>query len=255
MKKLLFILVLCTLIFTFNSLVVHATYDEIPPLIDDADLFSSSEEQTLTNAVMYLYEEYDYDIYLITIGSLDGYPLSDWAEEFPLNRDRGGVVFIINMEPDNRGYYTQENNPGLYVFTDKAYDAIDDDVQPLLADGDYYDAFLEFLYLTEEFLIAAESGEYYGTGFDLSDYTQYAGLSILFGIFIAFIVNKILVKQMNTAVEAAEASNYLKSGSLNITVSRDRFLYENTTRVAIPKKSSSGGGSSGGGSRGRGGSF
>jgi len=61
----------------------------------------------------------------------------------------------------------------------------------------------------------------------------------------------VMASQLKSVRPQTAARNYMKPNSLNLTVSRDLFLYRTVTRTPRPKSNSSSGGrgSSGGGSR------
>ena len=71
-------------------------------------------------------------------------------------------------------------------------------------------------------------------------------ISILVGVGLAMFIVGRMKAQLKTVRFQAAAGDYMKSGSLNITESRDVFLYNTVTRTAKPKNTDSG--SSGGSS-------
>jgi uncharacterized protein len=68
------------------------------------------------------------------------------------------------------------------------------------------------------------------------------------GLIVALIVILILRGQLKSVRYRAAASDYIKPGSMKVTVSRDMFLYRTVSRRPRPKSNSSSGFS--GGSRG-----
>ena len=81
-------------------------------------------------------------------------------------------------------------------------------------------------------------------------------MCLLAPLLIAFIMMKKKLKKMKTAVENDYAANYIKPGSMNLTMSRDLFLYSRVTKTEKPKSSSETHTSSSGRTHGgRGGSF
>ena len=60
-------------------------------------------------------------------------------------------------------------------------------------------------------------------------------ISILIGVAIGFLVVGVMKSQLKSVRSQDSASNYLTEGSLNLTCSTDRFLYQNTTRTPRPK--------------------
>ena len=80
-------------------------------------------------------------------------------------------------------------------------------------------------------------------------------LAIGIGVIIAAVVMMILKGQLKSVKMEHGAANYTRMGSMNVTASRDTFLYHTVSRTAKPKNnsgsssSSSGGSFSGGSSR------
>ena len=65
---------------------------------------------------------------------------------------------------------------------------------------------------------------------------------------MGFVLSLIIVGRMKAKLKTVRfqpaANSYMKAGSMNITESRDLFLYNTVTRTAKPKDNDSGGGSS-----------
>ena len=83
-------------------------------------------------------------------------------------------------------------------------------------------------------------------------------IALVSGLIFAGIVCAALASTLRSVRRKASASDYLKSGSLDIQHSHDMFMYSNTTRRAKPKNNSGSRthfGSSGRSHGGRGGSF
>ena len=82
-------------------------------------------------------------------------------------------------------------------------------------------------------------------------------IALIVGAVVGLIVVSTMKSKLKTVRPRREAHEYTRPGSMNVTVSRDLYLYRTVTRRPKPKDSGSSGGRSGGGSRsgGRGGSF
>jgi hypothetical protein len=154
------------------------------------------------------------------------------------------------------GYGSERDDEFMGIFPRLAADAITMDdidyitnlITPYLSDGDYAWAFSEF----------ADQCEIYING-HINGYPFPAGtmviVSLVIGFVVALIATGIMRAQLKSVHYKAAAGDYLKAGSLQVTRSRDIFLYRNVTRQAKPKNTSSSGGSSGGGRNVGGGSF
>ena len=116
-----------------------------------------------------------------------------------------------------------------------------------LSDGEYYEGFMKFADLCEEFIIKAQSGEPYDVE-NLPEETipfyMIFLISLVVGFVIALIVTGVMRSRMKTVHMKPDAADYMKDGSLHINRSRDIFLYHQVTRTAKPKEESSGGGGS-----------
>ena len=116
-----------------------------------------------------------------------------------------------------------------------------------LSDGEYYEGFMKFADLCEEFIIQAQSTEPYDVE-NLPEETipfyMIFLISLVVGFVIALIVTGVMRSRMKTVHMKPDAADYMKKNSLNLTRCGDMFLYNQVSRTAKPKEDSSGGGSS-----------
>ncbi|MBD9097606.1 MAG: TPM domain-containing protein, partial [Ruminococcaceae bacterium] len=115
-----------------------------------------------------------------------------------------------------------------------------------LSDGDYAAAFDTFAELCDDFITKARTGKPYDSG-NMPKEPMKPGW-ILVAVIVGFILSFITVGSMKNKLKTVRfqpaANSYMKAGSMNITESRDLFLYNTVTRTAKPKDNDSGGGSS-----------
>ena len=90
----------------------------------------------------------------------------------------------------------------------------------------------------------------YGDGYDRNDYYEEESspgilLSVIIGLVLALFPPLVMKGQLQSVRMQASAGNYEKTGSRNITLRRDIFLYHTVNRVPKPKETQnrSGGGS------------
>ncbi len=243
MMKKLFAVLIAFMIFLSLSIPISA---QSLAVVDEADVFTNEQELLLSAQIENIRAQYDFDITLITTTDTGGYSVEDYADFHPaVDKSRNVIIFAMDLQ--GREYFTIDTTGGA-VITDAALDKIDADVVPLLSDGDYFSAFSTYVNLVDTFMYAAASGEpYSGEPLGAGDIALALLIGLIGGLIIAFAVTGIMIANMNTARTKHEAASYVKQGSFILGQSHDRFLYENTTRTPIPKKSSSGGGSSRGG--------
>jgi uncharacterized protein len=114
-------------------------------------------------------------------------------------------------------------------------------IAPFLKNGEYAAAFETFAEECESYIDVEINGEPF-------PFLRVLVVSLAMGAIVALIVTGILKGQLRSVRAKAGASDYVRPGSMNVTVAREFFLYRTVTRRAKPKSSSSSGGG-GGGSR------
>ncbi len=250
MKKSL-IFLLGILFFCVSSLPALA---QTPPLYpwhqvyDEADLLTETEKEALNGAIYDVNTEHGINIIVLTTDylwnglSIEGVADAAFREYGPLPN---GAIFAICM--NTRDWTVQGYGRVREVYTEDVLDRLEDQCIPLLSNGDYAEAFQTFAAVTDEAITLHDAGTPYQSPIPW-------GTVLLIGFgggfAVALVVVLIMKGQLKSVRGQSAAKEYLKQGSLNVTVSRDLFLYNTMTRVPKPKSNSSGGGSrSGGGGR------
>ena len=175
----------------------------------------------------------------------------DYADDFfdyndyGMGEDKSGILFLITMS--ERKWCISTHGEAIQIFTDAGQEYMTDNFGSYLSDGEYYEGFMKFADLCEEFIIQAQSGEPYDVE-NLPEETipfyMIFLISLVVGFVIALIVTGVMRSRMKTVHMKPDAADYMKDGSLHINRSRDIFLYHQVTRTAKPKEESSGGGGS-----------
>lgn len=141
----------------FSSLSLAAEAERL--VVDDAMLFSSSEESMLEETAAVLSDQYDMDIVIVTTDNAQGKSAREYADDYfdyqgyGRGADYSGILFLIDM--DNREAYISTSGEGIRYLTDERIERILDEVfDSGLTEGDYYGAASGFLRKTEEYLQA-----------------------------------------------------------------------------------------------------
>ncbi len=265
MKKLIysvfFALALCMVTAAPN---VKAEEDyEVQRLTDAADILSDSEEEEIAEQLDDVSEEYDMDIAITTVETLEGYSPKSYAElcyEL-LEYKEDGMILLISMEDTGGGrdvYIRPMGDCDIDVVTKDGAQYMIDSIVPELKDGEYAEACEEYISLTYEFF---DQVEYGGEPYDgnhmpktWKDWLLNGLISLGIGLVIAFLIVNAMRMKLKSVAPNESAADYMRPGSMNVSESRDMFLYRNVTRRAKPKNNSSGGGRSSGGG-GAGGKF
>ena len=258
MKKkitaMIFALILClcavTPAFAANS---DGFVGECNRLNDAANLLTDSEEAELLAKLDEISLRQQMDVTVATVTNLGNCDTAaECADEvyefssFGYGQSKDGLMLLISAE--ERDWAISTCGYGITAFTDAGIQYIGEQMVEDLGDGNYAAAFNTFAELSDDFITKSREGEPY----DKSNLPKgplsivWIVISILVGIGLAMFIVGRMKAQLKTVRFQAAAGDYMKSGSLNITESKDTFLYNTVTRTAKPKNTDSG--SSGGSS-------
>ncbi len=214
---------------------------------DDAALISDEEEQKLEQECDRISKEHHAGVYIITTENFGTGDIEDWQrkifEEYELGADCGesGIMLAISMAERDWGIVAF--GTAQEAFTTYGREQLGEHILDDLSEGEFYDAFLRYVSLADDYFTKAEEGEPY------SEENGYSGGStILGGILSAFILSLLVSfflvrswkKGMNTRVRQNGAMPYLREESFHLYQQTDQFLYHNVSRTKKQKQSSSG---------------
>ena len=242
--KRLFSLLLCLLLLAGLCLSVGAEGEHSPRLLDSSNLLSASEQQALTEKLNALSEENNFDLVIITVDTLEGREPRDAADDlydyggYGMGAERSGVLLLLAMQ--TRDWWISTRGEGIDAI-DPNLDAISDRILPDLSDGSYYNAFSTFA----DLCVSCVSGLRSGGRAEIRAPFNFGGKligSLVIGAIIAAIVCAILSKQLKSVTQKQNAADYVRPGSLNVTQSRDIYLYSNVTSTPrVQQQNRSGG--------------
>lgn len=233
-KKLIAIIPVFILMMTMCMMTAFAA--DAPRLVDDADLLSDSQEDALIKKLDDLSEKLEMDVVVYTKPDLGPYVNSqsyadDLYDEFGYNSTNGGVLLLISME--ERDWAVSTYAKAHKILNDKRLGKLVDSFTPALKSGDYNKAFNDF---ADGFEKQVKASKFVSPIFLL--------ISPAVGLLVGFIYAGHLKSQLDSVKMAANANDYIREGSFNLTGQRDTFLYNDIKRTHIER--SSGGGGSGG---------
>ncbi len=222
-----------------------------PRVVDDADLLTASEESALLAKLDEISVRQQADIVVVTVDTLDGQTPMDYADDFyddngyGFGEKRDGVLPLISME--DRDWWISTTGYGITAITDAGIDYISEKFLSDLSDGEYADAFTIYADLCDDFFTQAKTGQPYDVGHMPKEPFNIAWnlfVAAIVGFVIALIATNIMKGKLKTVRFQSAANSYVKANSMNVTESRDLFLYTQVARHAKPKETSSSGGSS-----------
>lgn len=215
---------------------------------DGENLLSDREEVQLSQKLQDLSDKYDIEIFIVTASGFGGETAEDYADTCWKERKSGndGILFLFSMA--KRQWYIYTAGSCMSIFDDRELDSLEDAVVAKLKANDPGGAANAFVKTSTSILQDYEK--------EKASWAWKTPL-ICFGIgaVIALIVVLIMAAQHKNVRRKAQAGDYVKPGSFQLTQCLDLYLYQTTTRRRRPQNTGSGGGSSGRSHGGRGGSF
>lgn len=215
-------------------------------LQDQASVLTEEESREIQSLLDEVSVQLKFDLDIVTVDTLDGYTVQDYADdwydycEFGYGSNRDGALLLISMEERDR--YISTCGYGITAFTDAGITYIGEQMSDDLSAGNYAEAFRTFVRFGNQFVTQARDGD----PFDKSDLPKkplsmiWIAISLAIGFGIAKIIVGSMKSQLKTVRAQAAASSYVREGSMNVTESRDLFLYHKVDRTEKPKNNSSG---------------
>ena len=243
--------VIFTALICMTLAVASFAESDMPRLIDDADLLTDSQESTLLSKLDEISRRQQADVVIITVDALDGYSPMEFADDcydyfgYGFGEDRDGVLLLVSME--SRDWWMSTCGFGITAITDAGIEYISEKFLSDLSDGNYEDAFTVYAELCDEFFTQAKTGEPYDRGNMPKEPFDVGGsllVAAVVGVVTALVATNIMKNKLKSVRMQSAAGSYVKQDSMNITESRDLFLYTHVDRHAKPKETSSSGGSS-----------
>ena len=267
MKKQFLSGILCFIWMLTLSVSAYAA-QEIPMVMDHAELLSQDEAALLENRAGDLGEEYHTHVVIVTVDSLDGKSAQAYADDYfdqngyGYGIDKNGILFLLAME--EREWYISTSGDTIFAVTDYGVQQLGNAaLDGGLSSGDYYEAFDAYLNTLEYYLSADQAGS------PMDGYADYSGdyyhgdreevvypqkkrvnwlLSVGLGLAAAGITVLLMITSMNTRRRQFGATSYIQDGSFRLSTMQDLFLYSSVSKIRRPENTGgsrhSGGGSS-----------
>ncbi len=250
-SSLICILVLCLMTWSPAWVAADTIPAErlLPRLVDNADLLTDTEESNLLGRLDQISETQQCDVVIVTTNSLDGKSSTQYADDFfdyngyGMGTDYSGILLLISME--DRDWAMSTHGFGIDAFTDAGLEYLEDQFLTDLSNGYYVDSFTAYANTCDDMLRQARNGKPY-------DYNNmpkepfslmWIPIALFGGAVISFIVVGVMKAELKSVRKQAAANNYVRQGSLNITESRDTYLYRKVDKREKPKNNGGGGSS------------
>ena len=222
---------------------------------DSANVLTEDEDNELEDALEELSLRQSFDVVIATIESLESVDYDSMEEyaddlydfcQFGYGADRDGVLLLVSV--GDRKWHISTCGYGITAFTDAGIQYLGEQMTPDMADGDYAAAFRTFVQWSDAYIDAARSGRPY----DVKNLPReplslmYLFLALGIGLVLAWVVVGVMKSRLRSVAFQENAASYVREGSMNLTNSRELFLYRDVHRTerVEEKDSDSSGGSS-----------
>ena len=222
---------------------------------DSAGVLTEDEDHELEDALEELSLRQSFDVTIATIESLESVDydsmeayaddLYDYCQ-YGYGPDMDGVLLLVSV--GDRKWHISTCGYGITAFTDAGIQYLGQQLTPFMADGDYAGAFRTFVQWADDYVTAAREGHPY----DVNNLPReplspmYLVLALGIGLVLAWVVVSVMKSQLRSVAFQENAASYVREGSMNLTNSRELFLYRDVHRTerVEEKDSDSSGGSS-----------
>ena len=222
---------------------------------DSAEVLTEDEDGELEASLEELSVRQSFDVIIATIDSLESEGCTSMEEyaddlydycQFGYGENRDGVLLLVSI--GDRKWHISTCGYGITAFTDAGIQYLGKQMTPFMADGDYAGAFRTFVQWSDTYIDAARAGHPY----DVNSLPReplslmYLFLALGIGLVLAWVVVHVMKSQLRSVAFQENAASYVREGSMNLTNSRELFLYRNVQRTkhVEEKDSDSSGGSS-----------
>ena len=216
---------------------------------DSAKVLTEDEDNELEDALEELSLRQSFDVTIATIESMESVG-ADSMEQFAddlydycqygYGPDMDGVLLLL-VSVGDRKWHISTCGYGITAFTDAGIQYLGQQMTPFMADGDYAGAFRTFVQWSYTYIDAARAGRPYDVKTLPRDplSPMYLVLAVGIGLVLAWVVVSVMKSQLRSVAFQENAASYVREGSMNLTNSRELFLYRDVHRTERPKESSS----------------
>lgn len=230
-----------------ETVAVDDTAEHSFRLVDNGGLLTADEEVEIAALLDEVSAKHEMDVVIVTESTLGGKGMMAFADDYYDYNGYADDGLLLLYCPNEGARYISTKGKAIDWFGGDNFDELAEKIKPYFERGDISGAFTAFAQKCDDIVDSK-------TGFPW----MLVVLAVIAGALLSLLIPMNILKgELKSVRSKAAASDYVRSGSMNLTEDRDIFLYHTVTRTAKPKNNSSGSGthtSSSGSSHG-GGSF
>lgn len=211
-------------------------------MVDEAGLLYSEEAEELESRLEEISNYYGIDAVIVTVDSVYGEDPEDYADDYYDYNGYGsdGILLLLALEESR--WHISTRGSCIQAFTDAGLKQMEEQLVPLLSEGEFAQAFGLYADLCEDYMEKALAGDPYDThNLPKEPFKVFGSLavSMLVGLLVAWIVTAIMKGKLKSVRQQVKADSYVVPGSMELTYSRDLHLYTTLNRRERPKSGGS----------------
>lgn len=244
MKRVISIFVAIIILSAFS--VPFAAAVDGQKVVDTAGSMTSDEVISLTDKLETVSKNAGIDVVVVTIPTLESGTMMEYADDYYDYHGYSDDGCLLLVATEDRQWWLSTKGYGITALTDYGIDYIGEEIKPELGDKEWYDAFVKYADLVDEFVKEARNGKPFDTNHErraLKDDLIAVAISLGIGLVVAIIAVLSLRSKYKPVRLKAEANDYLVPGSLQLRESYDHFLYTHVSRTERSDNDSGGGSS------------
>ena len=211
-----------------ETTAVVSAENNLPLVVDNADLLTDDEESKLTSKLNTITEEHNANVVVLTVTDLEGKSAEAYADDYydynGYKESDGGVLVLFKPGEDGeRKLHITTHGTAIKEFSDSTIEDILYAMKDLLVAEDYYNAFNLYADKCDEALKPAT--------------VHWVWIPICFAIafVLSLIISKIVASSLRPVRKQQNATNYVRKGSMVVTNGQDVFMYRNVRRTEISR--------------------
>ncbi|MCM3766146.1 TPM domain-containing protein [Neobacillus niacini] len=267
-QSLLFLLtvLLLSLPFGFPQTAKAQEFDRMHYIYDDAHLLTSEEAVELQTLAADLGGQRETSFIILTLNGTDGKDIVQYVEDYYDDNAPGydqphGNTAILAIDMQERDIYLAGFKKAEQYLNDGRLDVIREEITPALSDGQYFQAFSQFLNISYEYMgqePTSDSGGYtdygssggyvgqnsYETGSDAENIFFQWWFQLISSLVVAGFVVTIMANRSGGRV-TVNGQTYMDRNKSRVLSKYDNFTHQTVTRQRKPQNNSSSGGGGG----------
>lgn len=197
-------------------------------LIDRAGLLNAQEGAEIAALLDQVSEKHGVDVVIVTESTLGGKDMVAYADDFYDDNGYAEDGILLLYCPNESVRYISTCGKAIDWFDGDNFSTLTEAIKPCFESFSYAEAFTTYAETCDEII---------------EDETAFPWLIVVIAVLLGVVLSalipmNVLKGELKSVRAKAAATDYVRSGSMNLTQDKDIFLYHTVTRTEKPKNNS-----------------